>query len=185
MGLDIFLYKKNPRYTEEEAFATYKALPYEIWKEMAEKQPEWKPIEEIAYWRKANMVHGFFMTCKGYWVEGIGNEDDHDCGYKHIPISELERLLDTCKTIVDNGFNYNGKHLELTAENLEEKDAEDCKPFDIELCEEYLPTERGFFYGSYDYDGWYLSDVVDTYEMLTKLKKDGEFSGDIYYHPWW
>ena len=184
MGLDMFLYKKNPRYTEEEAFATYKALPYEIWKEMKEKQPEWLPVEEIAYWRKANMIHGFFMECDGHWVEGCGG-DDHDCGCKRIPTYELERLLDICKTIVDDGYEYEGKHYETTTTNLNEEDCSKVIIPDIKLCEELLPTTEGFFFGSQEYDGWFLYDVADTYEILSKLKEDGEFSGDIYYHPWW
>ena len=54
---------------------------------------------------------------------------------------------------------------------------------DPSLAKELLPTGEGFFFGSNDYDEYYLQDLIDTKEILEKaLKhKDGEF----YYDSSW
>ena len=54
---------------------------------------------------------------------------------------------------------------------------------------EYLPTVRGFFFGSQDYDEYYFKDLRYTKEMLTELlnellKEDTQYT-DIYYESSW
>jgi hypothetical protein len=44
---------------------------------------------EVAYWRKANAIHGWF----------VDGEDD-DCSPIHVPRESLVRLRDTCKELL-------------------------------------------------------------------------------------
>ena len=55
------------------------------------------------------------------------------------------------------------------------------------LAEELLPTSSGFFFGSYEYDGYYYEDLSDTKLYLgTILEIDWDELGyDIYYHASW
>jgi hypothetical protein len=48
-----------------------------------------------------------------------------------------------------------------------------------------LPTAKGFFFGSYDYDEWYMEDMKLTIEQIDKvLATSGEWSDFIYRASW-
>ena len=49
-------------------------------------------IFRVAYWRKANAIHQWF-------VENVQDGTD-DCGEYHVSREQLEELLDLCKQIV-------------------------------------------------------------------------------------
>jgi len=46
-----------------------------------------------------------------------------------------------------------------------------------------LPNQSGFFFGSTDYDEWYLRDIEATIEGLEIALKDND--GDFYYSASW
>jgi len=50
-----------------------------------------------------------------------------------------------------------------------------------------LPTERGFFFGSTDYNEWYLQDVKDTIKIINDLGLTGpdDYTDEHTYHPSW
>lgn len=48
--------------------------------------------EEVAYWRKANQIHGWF-------VRNIQNDVD-DCKPYEVPIEALKELLEVCKQVI-------------------------------------------------------------------------------------
>jgi hypothetical protein len=58
---------------------------------------------------------------------------------------------------------------------------------DPSLGPDILPTHAGFFYGSYDYDDWYLRDLNHTVEKLeSEVLNNPQIHGmDIYYYGWW
>lgn len=80
---------------------------------------------------------------------------------------------------------------------------DDCKPSSVsreklkellELCEEIkkdntkapilLPTQQGFFFGTYDYDDWFFSAINETVEIIKRIEKlpdDWQF----YYQSSW
>ena len=112
--------------------------------------------EEIAYWRKANWFHGWFVN------ELAGGKDE--C--QPIPVSkeDLEELLKRINKILDE-----------TDKNKRE-----------ELAMQLLPPTSGFFFGSYDLDEYYwgsLSKTKDTIEEI--LKKTNFFTQDITYQASW
>ena len=51
-------------------------------------------IEEAAYWRKANMIHKWF-------VDNVQDGED-DCRDYYVPIEILKELLDRCKKVSEN-----------------------------------------------------------------------------------
>lgn len=63
-----------------------------------------------------------------------------------------------------------------------------------ELCEDELPTEDGFFFGSTDYDEYYLADIDSAIEQLKKVEEEhckivdagvAEYDIDYYYRAWY
>jgi len=142
--------------------------------------------QEGVYWRKANEVHKWF-------VDKV-QEGNDDCDEYWVSTENLEELKDRCKKIVDTAIIDN--------EQITDKDLEDNKilkkilnssniDFDKSLAEATLPTQEGFFFGSYEYDQYYIYDIVFTYIELQKLlNEESEFKEkhiDIcyYYHSSW
>lgn len=85
---------------------------------------------EVAYWRKANAIHNWFLD---------GREDD--CTPFYVERERLERLRDVCEQILDEPA----------------------------LAEFALPTQDGFFFGSTEYDEWYMDSIKETYDKLSVL----------------
>ena len=97
----------------------------------------------------------------------------------------LEDLRDTCANVLNNAVMVNGKikngyHI---TENGEEPIWEDGKyVVNPDVCHEYLPTTDGFFFGSTDYDEWYVRDVQYTYEICCKLLNETDFDNQMIYY---
>jgi hypothetical protein len=51
-------------------------------------------IEQVAYWRKANSIHAWF-------VENVQNGDD-DCRQHHVSIEKLKELLELCEKVLES-----------------------------------------------------------------------------------
>lgn len=138
-------------------------------------------IEEIGYWRKANAIHKWF-------VDNIQDGED-DCGYYEVASEQLEELLDICKLIkqkcvlkkgkIANGYRFeNGKEVPIM------EDGEYIE--NPEVAAEYLPTQSGFFFGGTNYDQWYMSDIEDTIDILTKVLEETDFDKQmvVYTSSW-
>ena len=114
-------------------------------------------VEDVMYWRKANWIHKWFVDN----VQG-GNDD---CGEYSLESSQLERLMNLCKEVMDTAIVKDGKI------------ANDQDMADI------LPTEGGFFFGSEGYDQWYIDETERTYYALRDLLSEG--AELYYYHSSW
>ena len=110
----------------------------------------------VAYWRKANQVHNWFVkNCQG-------GEDN--CQKTYVPREKLQELLDTC------------------CELLRFKDSGDEK----EVVEKTLPPTAGFFFGSIEIDDWYWQDIEDTITQLEKVLGNPELANmSFYYEASW
>lgn len=119
--------------------------------------------KELSYFRKVNFLVKFFNDkmveyCGGTILDGLD-----------IPIDKewCEELLDKCNQVV-------GKYDELKTLYTPDTDCNNTKLFESEeandsfakFASETLSTMAGFFYGSTDYDKWYLEDVKDVIEHL-------------------
>ena len=104
----------------------------------------------VAYWRKANAIHDWF-------VQNVQDGVD-ECQEAWVSREQLQELIDICKQIIS---------VPEKAQNL-------------------LPTRNGFFFGSTDYDDWYLDQLQYTVDRLEKILLDPAFTkADFYYQSSW
>jgi hypothetical protein len=81
-----------------------------------------------------------------------------ECQEAYVPREKLEELLKLCEQII-----------------AEPKQA-------IEL----MPTRSGFFFGSTEYDDWYMGDIQFTADRIKKILSDPAFEkADFYYQSSW
>ncbi len=98
MGLDSYLYKKN--YIRTEDFYNEEFRNEVIVKTGGEIDTKIKPkriryiVEEVAYWRKANQIHNWFVT-------NVQNGVD-ECQSSYVSREKLEELLDVCKKVTED-----------------------------------------------------------------------------------
>ncbi len=136
---------------------------------------------EIAYWRKANEIHNYFVD---YVQHGID-----DCGTYDVSKKQLEDLLYKCKEVkrivvlkkakIVNGQTFQDGKWENCYENGEV----------IENADEVaaiLPTRSGFFFGSTDYDKYYMEDINYTIDVLERVLAETDFDTEaVCYHSSW
>lgn len=114
-------------------------------------------IEEVAYWRKANAIHNWFVkNCQG----GVD-----ECQESEVSRENLQDLLDIINEI-----------LALPAGEGRDK-----------LAGEKLPSVAGFFFGDTEIGDYYYEDLEFTQEVLTEILAEPEsdtFDGFIYQSSW-
>lgn len=143
-------------------------------------------VEEVAYWRKANQIHRWF-------VENVQDGND-DCREYYVSREQLKELLDTVSTVLRSsqlvpGTVTNGYTMTSTDEGklVEEPILEDGQRLaDPSVARAILPTQEGFFYGSLDYDQYYYEDLVYTRDTLTRALAEAEGDdAEFYYLSSW
>jgi hypothetical protein len=103
----------------------------------------------------------------GYWrkanaihrwfVENVQNGKD-DCRKYPVHLEELEKLKSFCE--------------EILADNTK--------------ADKLLPAGKGFFFGSYEYDDWYFSDLKKTVEIINNVLDNPENEEwNFYYRASW
>lgn len=152
---------------------------------MLYKQKKIRNEEEIAYWRKANMVHKYLCD------NGICITEDVEY---IIPFNVLRNLLDICKEIKEKavmvdgmvyvGTKYeNGESIRMMREGKVIENKEEIA--------DMLPTQEGFFFGGYDYDEFYMAYIEETIQKLENILKDldeeedSEYEYEIKYYASW
>lgn len=171
MGLDMYLRRKHyigGQYEWNEVKGEInltikgKKLPVDI------KKLEYIE-EEVGYWRKANQIHNWF-------VQNVQNGED-DCKSYYVDIEQLKELLGICKTINDKAILVKGK-IKAGERYIDGKWVQQYEDGmlinNIEEIKELLPTADGFFFGSTEYDEYYLEDIKNTIEILEKVIKEDE-----------
>lgn len=135
-------------------------------------------FKEVAYWRKANQIHKWF-------VDNIQNGVD-DCDNYQVSKENLEELLNICKQ-VKSEFNRavktegkvkNGRRLVNGEWEDMFKDGVVYVDLNTAAINELLPTDKGFFFGSTDIDQWYLSDIEDTISQLERVINEVDFENN-------
>ena len=105
-------------------------------------------VQEGIYWRKSNSIHHWF-------VNNVQDGKD-DCGKYDVSIEQLTDLLNVVNKVLAGKTNE-----EIVASG-----------------KELLPSCSGFFFGSTDYDDYYIDDLKYTQKELNKIieehKKDSE-----------
>ena len=145
-------------------------------------------IEEVAYWRKANCIHDWFVQhCQ---------EGRDECQESYVTLAQLQELYDACVLVRDNsklkdGKIRNGSTIEMEdGIPVEKPIIEKGKVIeDPSVAQDLLPTASGFFFGGTDYDEYYMQDILHTIEMLkpeieAKYEK-GFYEPEYYYRASW
>lgn len=150
---------------------------YSLW-DVDHKYGYMQVHEQVGYWRKANAIHSWF-------VDHVQDGDD-DCDYhQEVTKGVLEDLLSTCEKVLASCEMVSGKIQNgITYENGKEKiDWVDGKYiYDDSVAQELLPTTSGFFFGSTDYDEYYVRDIQDTIDIITRVLETTDFEKEMVYY---
>lgn len=179
MGLDSYLYKRTyiSPYDKDKKLAI-KLTEKDGKKNLIEPEKLRYVEEEIAYWRKANHIHNYF-------VKHCGNEVD-ECQDIHVSKEDLAELISRCGIILNNKDNIIEKEIPVTYLNGDTRMETVRYLKNITNAEDLLPTTSGFFFGSTDYDEYYLQDLEKTVEMLAPyLKEKNDWSVGFVYRASW
>jgi hypothetical protein len=187
MGLDQYLHARKYvgawNHTDEETKATYRQLCAEVgvkdWR--CEGAPSLTVEVSVAYWRKANQIHKWF-------VDNVQDGND-DCRGYYVDREDLEKLRDTCKTVLASSKLVAGQVVNGqtgTAEGWKDNVEEGQIVENTSVARELLPTNiEGCFFGSEDYDQWYWHDLESTVEQLdAALERFGD-GWDFEYRASW
>ena len=93
MGLDMYLYRVPVSVRGEEEVSAHVEKCYEeSFNARTESNPWPSPEVKVAYWRKANAIHRWF-------VDNVQNGED-ECSYDNeVSLSKMEELLETAKRV--------------------------------------------------------------------------------------
>ena len=170
-------YNDVPRGNVRKFYEQFFTTKYYAW-DTKKKYPYSGIMEQVGYWRKANHIHNWF-------VENIQNGED-DCEYhREVTKEYLEMLLSICKTVlascemvdgtINNGIDYcDGLETTITVEGKCVKDAS--------VAKRMLPTTHGFFFGSYDYDEYYVRDIEETIAIIENVLATTDFETQMIYY---
>jgi hypothetical protein len=92
-----------------------------------------------------------------WFVQNVQDGRD-ECQEAWVSREQLQQLADICKQIIKSPKKAN----------------------------ELLPTRSGFFFGSTEYDDWYMQDIQHTADRIEKILADPAFvKADFYYQSSW
>lgn len=176
MGLDMYLskkiYVKNWEYTnpDEKYKIDIKQGGQPVDTKIVDPAKVEYVVEQVGYWRKANAIHNWF-------VEHV-QEGKDDCKSYYVSREKLVELLGTVSKVLKasklvDGKVQSGKQL---IDGEWQPVMEDGKFVeDPSVAQRLLPTTSGFFFGSTEYDQWYVEDLRETKKILTKaLENEGD-----------
>ena len=145
MGLDMYLYRReyvggwNWKDEDSKERDLYNTVMEHFGLDRVESSPHVNIDICVAYWRKANAIHGWFVRECGGGVD--------ECQDIYVSREQLVTLRDKADAMLRVPANFR--------ENVAEKSG--------------LQPTGGFFFGSYDYDEWYIEDMKNTVTQLDKV----------------
>jgi len=188
MGLDMYAHRRVhvKQYAHEKPEECYTVRIDRGGKPVASVQSDRisSVEEEVMYWNKANHIHGWFVDNVQCGVD--------DCKEYRVDEGQLLDLLDTCKQVIDASTLVDGSVLVSKSWNSNhhtwDEHREPGKVIkDPTVARRLLPTRRGPFFGFYEYDEDYLSDVMLTRDWTTRMLADLKegVPGEIMYSSSW
>lgn len=162
MGLDMYLrqseYYSSYSFLTEEGKEKFNRLAECVKATPTAESPSITVDTTVAYWRKANAIHGWF-------VRELADGVDH-CQEIEVSRGQLQSLVAQCKAVkatMDRVKEGYGKFV-IPGEN---------NP---------LPPTAGFFFGPTDDAEWYYEYIVDTIKKLETVLENTEPKPDA--EPW-
>lgn len=128
----------------------------------------------VAYWRKANAIHNWFVENA---QDGVDN-----CGTYEVERYLLEDLLARCaevkkeSVLVDGDVSRGQTLTENGWTDIWERGKVIKNP---QVAEWLLPTTDGFFFGDTSYDEDYMRDIDYTIDVITRLLNETDFNNEI------
>ncbi len=115
----------------------------------------------VAYWRKANAVHKWF-------VDNLADGEDN-CQPVYVNRKDLVELHS------------------LVSDTLKIRDRQEANPDEaLPTAEDLLPTEDGFFFGGTEYGDWYWIQLEYTRDRLATILANPKFEDfDFEYRASW
>ena len=183
MGLDMYLSKKTyvKKWSHQEKKDQFDVTIKKGGKKFTGINPERVSYitEEIAYWRKANQIHGWFVNNT--------EEIQQDVKY-YVTKEHLTNLLLDCKKVLELlntlpkttkkvvGGWRDGKEYLVDVEVYDNAD---------EILD-LLPPTQGFFFGSDTIDDYYKQDIEHTIKVLEEelSTNEDEYPDYEYYASW-
>lgn len=128
-----------------------------------------------------NIVTEVVLTDIPYFRSGRRNVQITEGNYEAAYWRKANQIRNWFVKHLD-GFDYsdNGEYYTVTEGILEEL-IDDCNKVleNHDLAEEILPTSSGFFFGSYDYDDWYFSQLESTVKQLTEVIATTDWNSEV------
>jgi len=181
MGLDMYLYRKiyvgnqyrKPENKVQVIIPENDEGTFPINKEFFNQDKVTYIIEEVAYWRKANSIHNFF-------VEEV-QEGVDDCGEYYVEMEILKKLINFCKEDIKKIESR--PYATETYTDFFSKEEKRYKKYDVDTELLNLQPTQGFFFGSCEIDEFYVNDLKETIEMISPLLEDKR--NDYFYKSSW
>jgi hypothetical protein len=204
MGLDMYINRKVRGYRKSDGTLSQSMDDY-VSDEFGCGNGE-TVVTEVAYWRKANAIHKWF-------VDNVQDGEDN-CQESDIDIDTLKRLRDLCievfsrmqgmvlrvpKKDVDKFKEFYGDKKEYKQRIVIDPKNLDAIEYatgyhvvaDTSACQELLPTTSGFFFGNTEYDGNYFWSLYKTIKMIDRIiaqdeedRKNGIVADYAYQASW-
>ena len=127
------------------------------------------------YLRKANAIHGWL-------VQNIQDGRD-ECQESYFERDKITELRDICRRILATVVK--GEPVKQENHGYEYETFPDLT-LDQKLAHKLLKPVPGFFFGSYEMDEYYVSDLEETDKFLTQMLEHEKFQNmDFYYRASW
>ncbi len=136
--------------------------------------------EQVAYWRKANQIHNWFINnCA---------DGDENRSTMYVSEEQLQDLLNLCEDVLSKaklvkGKIKNGERLNTETRQFEPIMEDGSYIENKEEIEELLPTTSGFFFGSTDYDEYYIQDIKETIKQLEAILENAKVAKEEGLYP--
>lgn len=184
MGLDMYLSKKTyvKQWSHQKKSETFQVSVKKGTKKYDKIKPERISfiVEEVAYWRKFNALHDWFVqNCQ----EGVD-----DCRHSYVSAEQIKEVLETCQKVMESLLASPKKTVSIkTGWGPDGDIMSDIEVYtDTSVAEELLPTASGFFFGGTEYDEWYVENLKHTIEVLEGLiEEDPDGYADYEYNSSW
>jgi hypothetical protein len=162
MGLDMYLsaskYVGNWDHSNKKETEAYKKISKAIGLDgfTCEGSPSMTIDVTVAYWRKANSIHQWF-------VNNVQDNVDN-CEKHYVSREELESLLRDCKAVIESKDKGDEKKIAMAT----------------------LPPQQGFFFGSTEIDEGYYMDIENTIDQVQAVLNNPKLENfDFYYQASW
>ena len=171
-------YKKLPSKQVIDFYKQHYHLGYEYWDDTKEYSGRNRLKEQIGYWRKANHIHNWL-------VDRVQDGIDDCCYHNEVTKEVLEELLSTCQKVLDNsqlvdGKIQNGKTYQYGQWVPIMEEGQYIE--DPSVAMRLLPTTRGCFFGSTEYDQWYYNDIKETIQICKEVLETTDFEKQMVFY---